>query len=96
MLNLKELTLGMHAQQELWYLVCVCVSQLTTIIGPTVPDFFAPSRIPDIFIIVSEVEEHHTIKPLVAQALVSFAVYGGMFSRFPCSLSASFCGQFMQ
>ena len=47
-------------------------------ISGTVTDFFAPSRIPDSLIIVTEVEERRTIKPLVAQVLASLAVYGGI------------------
>ena len=40
-------------------------------------------------IIVLEKEERRAIEPLVvAQALALLAVYGGMFSRFPCPLSA--------
>ena len=59
--------------------MCVCI------IGPncpgisgTVTDFFGPSRIPDNFIIVPEVEERRAIKPLVAQVLASLAVFGGI------------------
>ena len=45
----------------------------------TVTDFFAPSGIPDSFIIVPEVEERRTIKTLVTQVLnASLAVYGGI------------------
>ena len=42
-------------------------------ISGTVTDLFAPSRIPDSFTIVPEVEERHTIRPLVAQVLASLA-----------------------
>ena len=49
-------------------------------ISGTVTDFFAPSRIPDSFIIVPEVEERRTIvKPLVAQVLASLAVYAAIY-----------------
>ena len=47
-------------------------------ISGTVTDFFTPSRIPDSFIIVPEVEERRTIKPLVARVLALLAVYGGI------------------
>ena len=50
-----------------------CCKQTTYSIGPncpgisgTVTDCFGPSRIPDSFIIVPEVEERGTIRPLVA------------------------------
>ena len=48
----------------------------TNIIGPncpgisgTVTDFFGQSRIPDSFIIVPEVEERRTIRPLLRKCL---------------------------
>ena len=52
-------------------------SQLSGISG-TVTDLIGPSRIPDSFIIVPEVEERGAIKPLVAQMLAPFGVYGGI------------------
>ena len=58
-------------------------------------DFFGPSRIPDSFIIVQEVEEHRAIKPLVAQMLASLGVYGGIIHLAACP--KHFCGkQFTQ
>ena len=56
----------------------------------TVTDFFGPSRIPDSFIIVPEVEERHAIKPLVAQMLASLAVYRGIIRSATCR--KRFCG----
>ena len=55
-------------------------STTTASIGPncpgisgTVTDFFAPSRIPDSFIIVPEMKERRAIKPPVAQAPASIS-----------------------
>ena len=61
-------------------------------ISGTVTDFCAPSRIPDSFIIVPEVEERRTLKPLVAQVLASLAVYGGIIIRSATCLKR-FCGE---
>ena len=49
-------------------------------ISGTVTDFFGPSRIPDNFIIVLEMEQRRAIKPLVAQVLGLFAVYRGNYT----------------
>ena len=59
-------------------------------ISGTVTDFFTPSRIPDSFIIVPEVEERRTIKPLVARVLALLAVYGGIVRLATCP--KRFCG----
>ena len=53
-------------------------------ISGTVTDFFAPSRIPDSFIIDPEVEHRLPIKPLVAQVLALLAVYGGIIPLAAC------------
>ena len=57
------------------YIILTFAWDPTVGISGTVPDLFAPSRIPDSFsyalaiIIVPEVEERRAIKPLVAQML---------------------------
>ena len=53
-------------------------------ISGTVTDFRGPSRIPDSFIIVPEVEERRAIKPLVAQMLASLGVDGGIIRLAAC------------
>ena len=59
-------------------------------ISRTVTDFFGPSRIPDSFIIVPEVEERRTIRPLVVQVLASLEDYGGIIHLAACP--KRFCG----
>ena len=71
--GMKEMLKGSpNPIQTLFSAILIVGMQAEQGIGPncpgisgTVTDFFGPSRIPDSFIIVPEVEERRTIRPLV-------------------------------